>query len=833
MQGLNLKIKGLFSNQNQLSEVPEGALEIADNIVINAPSVASSRRGFDVLEHPFSGDLSRAHKLTSYQDKIIANYDTNKLAYYDAAIGWVVYSGTYQAPNVDNEKMKFMNANSNLYFTSTVGVQRLDAVGNTPALAGMFKALDALVSLSGVSGFMDDDSQVAYRYVWGIKDANNKNIVGAPSQRVVITNSSGNAANVDHSVTIPAGITTAHFLQVYRSSLSASETTEPKDDCGLVYEANPTSGQISAKILTFTDSTPDSLRGASLYTNSSQETITQANEPPPFCKDLCVFKGSAFYANTRSKQRLFLSILGVGGSNGVQDGDVLTINGVAYTCRDSGSGGEDTATGHFLEAAGGTPAQNIADTAQSLVRVINRYASNTGVYAYYLSGVGDLPGKLLIEERTYGGSAFAAIASAHGTAYSPALPTSGTSVSSTADTLRNGVYISKTDQPDAVPLTNVLFCGEAGDDIVRILALENSVFVLKRQEGIFRITGTDPSNFEREPFDTTTNIIAPESAVVLNNQIWCLSDQGVVAISETGIEIKSIDIEDILLELFGSSREAIENHAFGVSYETDRKYILWLPSSSANTYATQAFVYSTLTNGWVRWTRSQTCGLVSPSDDLLYCGQAETNYLNVERKTFSTADFVDEAYQLTLISADEDVLTFDSVEGLSEGDVIYESNLVRSVVLEIDVATNEVVVADVLEWTPGAVTVLTAIECVIRWVPYTAGNPGIQKHLSEINIFFKTTRFEEAFIGFSSELSVTMEYVPFEGAGLGAWGRFAWGRSAWGGVKLPRPYRTLVPLEKQRCSQLNIEFYCRSGYGQFLLNGISVRFDPMSEAVAR
>ena len=60
-QELKLKIRGLYTHPNDLSEVPDGALAIADNIVIDEESVAASRRGFDnAFDLPSGGDRSEA-----------------------------------------------------------------------------------------------------------------------------------------------------------------------------------------------------------------------------------------------------------------------------------------------------------------------------------------------------------------------------------------------------------------------------------------------------------------------------------------------------------------------------------------------------------------------------------------------------------------------------------------------------------------------------------------------------------------------------------------------------------------------------------------------------
>lgn len=120
------------------------------------------------------------------------------------------------------------------------------------------------------------------------------------------------------NVTIPDGITPDYFLQLYRSSITratdavALDDLVPSDELQLVYEAYPTSAEISAGEMIFNDVTPDEFRGANLYTNpATGEGALQANDLPPYAKDINRFKNVIFFANTRTRHRLQLSLLGV------------------------------------------------------------------------------------------------------------------------------------------------------------------------------------------------------------------------------------------------------------------------------------------------------------------------------------------------------------------------------------------------------------------------------------------------------------------------------------------------------------------------------------------
>lgn len=116
---------GLQTNANQLSEVPDGALSLAKNIVIDKDGVAESRRGYARLSNAPASDLIRNDRITSYQDKLIARRSSDDtMAYYNS--GWTNYSGTYAHPDSDYARMQFTQAKGNLYFTTSTGIKVLD-----------------------------------------------------------------------------------------------------------------------------------------------------------------------------------------------------------------------------------------------------------------------------------------------------------------------------------------------------------------------------------------------------------------------------------------------------------------------------------------------------------------------------------------------------------------------------------------------------------------------------------------------------------------------------------------------------------------------------------
>lgn len=384
-QNLVVKAAGLYLTQNDLSSVPEGAMSIAKNVVIDRDNILEPRRGFGVLSSKLPNSTYKAERFFEYLDELFIRYDSNKIAWYDSSIttftgtvvtssatitgvtnasslrvgltvtgtgipddtfissiisnsvslsntptsagsptlsttGFRQYTGDFTNPDGELFKLRSTKANQNVYVTTQGGIQKLDALENEFIDSGGIKALESTAELltTSVNGFMQADSQVAYRVVWGYRDANNNLILGTPSQRVIVVNNLTSSHDISIEIVIPDGVTVDYFYQIYRSGFSASANDEPDDELGLVYEDNPTSSEIANGITNpIVDITPDDLRGATIYTAPSQEGITQANEPPPFAKDIAQFKNSLFYANTKTKQRLNVSLVGVGGNNGL------------------------------------------------------------------------------------------------------------------------------------------------------------------------------------------------------------------------------------------------------------------------------------------------------------------------------------------------------------------------------------------------------------------------------------------------------------------------------------------------------------------------------------
>lgn len=843
MQELRMHLHGLYTNPNTFSEAPEGALLTADNVVLDRESILSTRRG-QVQYQPNSpvSMTAAVRSIFTYNNTIIVNASDGTL-YYDSADDgsvWTQYSGTYDVPDntVVGSRIRAQEQNKNFYFTTSQGVFKLDDIAATPITSGSPPALDGTGATSGTPGFMADSTNVAYRVVWGYTDLNNNLILGAPSSRIIVSNTSGFSANVSLTVLIPPGITTAFFYQVYRTSQTANTSIVPNDEMQQVYEANPDGTDLSNGYVTVLDTTSDDLRQGALYTSPSQQGISNANYPPPFCKDMAAYKNILFFANTRSQFNLSFTLVGTGAPNGIQNGDTVQFNDLQgltnFTI--TGAGAENAALGQFKVFNTGNPANDIDNTARSIIRVINTYASNVFLSAYYQSGFQDLPGQMFFQKRNFDPLGFTVFAS-RSTCWNVPLPPSGTNAYNVArnDINPNRVYFSKVSQPESVPLLNFFDVGSANKPIQRILALRDNIIILK-DDGIWQIWGQDVSSFRVSLLDASMIICAPNSAVVLNNQVYFFSTQGIVTTSANGTAIVSRPIETQLLQYNSPQYPDFADATFAISYESDRKYILFTVTSTSDTYGTQAFVYNYITNAWTRWVRNATCGLIDAGDNKMYQGgplitvpSTIGSFVYQERKTLSLADFADEQYDVVVTAYDgQFTVTLTDASFVQEGMTFAQSTF-QALVVSVDQLTGEVVLDAVEAWVNGAAIVYSPISVVVQTNQIAGNNPAVLKQIQECSFIFERTDFDTMEALFLGDFSATLFDVTISPQHFGGWGTFPWGQAPWGGaITGQQRIRTLVPQDVQRVNWLILTLTTSQAFTTFALEGVSFMFEWMS-----
>jgi len=838
-----LSIRGLHLNPSTFGDTsPNGSLTIANNVVIDRPSVVATRRGFN---NAFSTISTNAGAMFQYSGTKLL-YGTNHTLYADVAGNgtYVAYSGTYREPDNNDaaSRVRGLESNKNFYFITGEGTYRLDNVAGQPRLAGAPPGLSGEGTVTGTTGFFPNQTNIAYRVVFGYKDFNQQLVLGAPSSRMVISNNSGTSANVTLTFQIPKEVQTDptnFFFQVYRGNASANLTTEPDDEMALTYEDTCT----GSPTITITDITPDSLLGAALYTNQGQDGILQSNYRPPWALDICTFKQYAFYANTRTVHIAPITLISAGALNGADalvPGDTITFTatefgGTVFTL--TAAAANNSALGEFAVSNTGDPAYDIQVTASNIALVANGYASNDFLAAYYTSTDTDLPGKLRFDRLDFNISPFT-ITSSRSSCWEQALP-----VTSSNETRPNRIYYSKFNQPEAVPVVNYVDVGSANAPINRIVPLRDGVMVLK-QDGVFRISNAAPP-FAVTPIDYNVRILAPNTAAELDNKVYFLSDQGVIALNDSDAQIMSFVLDKTIIENTSPTLYPnLQAIAWGIAYQSDRKYVLFMPTSGTDIQSTQQYVYNHLTQVWTRWTLTASCGIVFRADGKMYLGSVDSapnsgeSYVYQERKSFTEQDYADNQYTTNnTTSGATNTIVIDNpplptgVSILPGWTVTQTATGINARITSVSTGlTQTTLVLDrEYDWDVGNVVIYIPVYSEVQTIQIDCENPGMNKQFSEMVYMFTEQGFSQLTVRVASDtagIPITDYLIPQR---RGGWGIDPWGTTPWGGGPSGQgKIRRYVPQKVQRAGWLYINITNAEAFTSFGWSGLEIFYKNTS-----
>jgi len=543
------------------------------------------------------------------------------------------------------------------------------------------------------------------------------------------------------------------------------------------------------------------------------------NVTPPLMDDVTVFDGRLWGSNTQGPHETVLRLIGVGSPNGIQSGDLIAVDtrvydttGAIYAAGNAVANINETvlsiANGvlNFYSLAGfinfvadSTPNNSL----DSLSLRIQRRAITGDVFYVGSSRAScwqdPMPAVTAVTE---GSSTRAAdvvtittatphglvtgasimLAIANGTTADALFPVgiktpitvTGAStftyaeVGTNSATIPSGTYFiyettlpserlesqlrfTPPGQPEAWPLPNVVSGLPDGLEVSRIKALRGSLYVFFKRGPTYTVSGTYPYNVQK--FDGTSSLVAPDSLVEHNGRLHCLTTQGVVAISESGVQVLSKDIEDTLREAMLS--DVVMAATFGVSYESDRQYILALGEATpdgVDGWCTDAYVYQSdagvFTGPWranpVGWTCGQVLTNVTQwgGVELLSMGTIAYDALRYESKSYSYADDYDDI---------QSIGDGTDIENTGPGVFLGTGGVFDDIVLGDFLVVNgggpighvtaiEDIAGDIQVTTDGTLDtddfvylgVWKAIpDVALEWLAATAGNPAVEKQWAE------------------------------------------------------------------------------------------------------
>jgi hypothetical protein len=436
-----------------------------------------------------------------------------------------------------------------------------------------------------------------------------------------------------------------------------------------------------------------------------------------------------------------------------------------------------------LDAASASISTRLRRTAQGLVKAINRDSSSE-IYARYVSGTTGTPGKMTLQAKGFG-SAFSLTANTAtvGAGFSPALPTSGTTVISKNDSLPHTFFASKELEPEAVPLVNFFTVGSKIKAIQRVVALRDSLIVIK-EDGVFRVSGDTPSTFSITLLDGTVFCVAPDSVAVINNEIYMLANQGVCRVTESSVEIISRVIEDVIIPIVGKATISAQTGAIG--YESDRTYRLATVTPTGTTRST-IYLFNVFNQSWTTSDVSIFLrGVVGPSDTLFVI--TTDNRIHRERKNQNRLDYSGQNDAVTVVSVASDKMSAvitPTTQVPAAGDILVKDEVfsrIRTVTLSgTDYAVTFATASNIL--AADSVTSYKGYVSEVRFAPFHAGLVGRTKQFGQMQLHLRTANLSRFVAAFSGQIYGGSEETIWLQENVGqstGWGNEPFGFFPWG-----------------------------------------------------
>ena len=181
-------------------------------------------------------------------------------------------------------------------------------------------------------------------------------------------------------------------------------------------------------------------------------------------------------------------------------------------------------------------------------------------------------------------------------------------------------------------------------------------------------------------FDLSCILLAPDSLDVSNNLIYGWTTQGITSTSESGVNIISRPIDVDILPKATPQYTNFLSATWGIGYESDNSYTAYTVSNFDDVYATIAYRYSTLTNTWTTFAKTDNCGVINAADDRQYLGAGDTNFLEQERKNFDRTDYADREFiqEITQTNLIGNKIILQDITLASLGDVITQDQTVTT-----------------------------------------------------------------------------------------------------------------------------------------------------------
>jgi hypothetical protein len=310
-------------------DVPEGALRTAQNVLLHRPGLIVPRWGWKSLMSNAGAYrpvmLAPVRDGLEVTDIIASTYNGSAYKYEVVVEGSTYTTGAIPPAIADSIEMKVAQARGSIYSTSTLGIMKLDAIGDDLERAGAYTDYAALIAYQAPRPLSTDtryaigpERSVGYRYCWVHKDANGYDRRSPVSEVATVENVSATIPSIVtfERMFLPLGIVAGDQIEVYRTLGADNGGTVNVTEVGAEYfltiTYTVTSADVTAtyiEVHTLIDSTPDDQLGATLYTAPSQGGALLSKDPPPLCRDIARWQDVMWGAHITERASLTIEFL--------------------------------------------------------------------------------------------------------------------------------------------------------------------------------------------------------------------------------------------------------------------------------------------------------------------------------------------------------------------------------------------------------------------------------------------------------------------------------------------------------------------------------------------
>lgn len=405
-------------------------------------------------------------------------------------------------------------------------------------------------------------------------------------------------------------------------------------------------------------------------------------------------------------------------------------------------------------------------TTLSFTRVVNENAGDVYCQSTYdKNNPVSAPGEFILTARTFGADLGDLLsASWEGSVqngFSPDISTLGSAENKAFSYERraNKLMFSKQYFPHAVPDTgsNEIEVGGSDTTILRIVAVADALYILT-SDGIYRLTGDSPKDFNLQPYDLTTNLFAPETVAQVDGQIYFLSNKGVVKIGGNGVDIISNQIKGFIDPTLVTDSTPSTFNIIGWGYDLERRYYIRTLSGT--------FVYDIDGKRWSQFTLG-TVGIECSALDFNLDDTDETKRLFLDglyRERRSAANSLSDykmpggTLSISEFSGNQIKLTSGSMQ---VGSVFSDGSSHYGKVKSYNSSTGFYTLYANWGGSTGSISYYKPIEVVMEFA-YFPGDTTENKIFKEFRIYPVNNNFSLVYYSWATDLTTDSEYGTYE-----------------------------------------------------------------------